>query len=103
MVALNCGPYPFVSGMNNGQSEALRFQVLRHQMAQVTIVVHYQKTWVDSLCHALCAVQGLYLREPQERLVFMIPLTPFPLIPQPCVARDVVLANKHTNPDTLKS
>jgi hypothetical protein len=53
MIALDCSSYSFASGMNNGKSEALRFQVLHHQMAQVTVVVHYQKTWVGSLGHAI--------------------------------------------------
>jgi hypothetical protein len=53
MIALDCEVYPFATGMNRRQSETLRFQVLRHQMAQLTIIVHHQDTWFSSLCHAL--------------------------------------------------
>jgi hypothetical protein len=53
MIALDCALYPFGTGMDGKQCEALRYQVLRHQMAQVAVVVDDQKTRIGSLCHSV--------------------------------------------------
>jgi hypothetical protein len=53
MIAVDCAFYPVASRMYDGKSEALRFQVLLYQMAQVTVIVDHQETWVGSLCRVL--------------------------------------------------